>query len=80
MLDKSRKTADRLRRSERLFKKGVVIKKVSRSDSEVKETSKIQERYNKMGGSSSKVCGDITKENENLKNKIKLYMAPHGTL
>ena len=71
MLDKSRKTADRLRRSERLFKKEVVIKKVSRSDSEVKETS----RYNKMGGSSSKDCGDITKENENLKNRIKLYEA-----
>ena len=45
-----------------------MIKKVSRSESEVKETFE-------MGGSSSKDCGDIAKENENLKNRIKLYEA-----
>ena len=75
MLDKSQNNADRTRRSERLFRKRVVIKKVSTSDSEVKETLELKERYNKMGGSGSKECGDITKENENLKNRIKLYEA-----
>ena len=47
--------------------KSNVVKKVSSSDTELKET------LQRMGGSSSKQCGDISNENEKLKNRIKLY-------
>ena len=74
-LDKSLGNADRkshrstgIRKSDRLLKRGITIKKVSCSKGEVKETSE-------MGASSSKDCGDLEKENEHLKTRIKLYEA-----
>merc|ERR1711895_406840 len=74
-LDKLRKIADRkshrstgIRKSDRLLKRGVVVKKVSCFKDEVKETSE-------MGASTSKDCGDLAKENDHLKTRIKLYEA-----
>ena len=49
--------------------KSNVVKKVSCSNIEQKETLR------KMGGSSSKECGEISTENQKLKNRIKLYEA-----
>ena len=72
-LDKSLGNADRkshrgIRKSTRLLKKGITVKKVSSSTGEIEETSE-------MGTSSSKDCGDLEKENEHLRTRVKLYEA-----